>query len=292
MQEDPPVNDDEFHSELGENDEALDMPTASAEAFCSDFTALPTHSALGASGFDRHVAPQAATTTTPAYEVTITRVIREAEECVSFEFDATGIPPQDFRPQPGQWVSVRVNIDGESHERCYGISSLVKRGDIPRITVKREPFGLVSNWCHIKLWLGLRVAISRPLGSFLLRAGTGPLIFFAGGIGIAPLFPMIKEAVLFGDRPVTVIIVNRSETWTVFLQHLRALAAGYPERLRFSAIYTRVGAVERERLLEGQFDGLSEADLYVCGPAGLMHSAQTAALAAGIEPQRIFVNAR
>lgn len=231
---------------------------------------------------------------TPAgvLDALIVRVTRETENTRSFEFKPLGAKALALRPLPGQFVPLRVKIDGAVHERCYAISSLAARGDVPRITIKRVPSGLVSNWCHDELKAGMTVSIGPVAGRFRLRPGKAPLVFMAAGIGIAPLFPMFKEALLFGRRAITLMIFDRDAESAVFLKSIRALVRKHAPRLQLAEVYVGHAGVVSQAQVEQKLAGLSGADVYMCGPAGFMQCAEAAAQFVGVSPDRIFINAR
>src|SRR5688572_14693673 len=53
-----------------------------------------------------------------------------------------------FRYAPGQFITLELDIDGQTINRCYTLSSTPTRPDMVSITVKRVPGGPVSNWLH------------------------------------------------------------------------------------------------------------------------------------------------
>jgi ferredoxin-NADP reductase len=221
----------------------------------------------------------------------ICKVTRETHECRSYEFNFPSASSSSFTPVPGQFVPLRVKIDGEAHQRYYAISSLVAQGEPARITIKRKRGGLVSNWCHDELRPGMTVSIGRPTGAFGLRPGVQPALFMAAGIGIAPLFPMLKQAALTSRHPIRIAIFDRDEQAAVFLGSLRHLAKQYAERVHLAEIYTGCGPADPEDLRR-QFEALPGAVAYVCGPAGFLECTQAIGAAAGIAPEQILINAR
>ncbi len=75
------------------------------------------------------------------YPLRVTHRVLESPDTVSLGFGV----PQDlrhvFRHQPGQFVSLATDMDGQSLERSYSISSLPDIYPWLRITVKRLPAG-------------------------------------------------------------------------------------------------------------------------------------------------------
>ena len=55
--------------------------------------------------------------------------------------------------KPGQFVTLAVNIDNKTHYRAYSISSVPQQKQL-RLTIKRVPDGLVSNWLVDNLNVG------------------------------------------------------------------------------------------------------------------------------------------
>ena len=64
----------------------------------------------------------------------------------TFLFEAE--EPALFLHQPGQFVTLLLQIEGRAVSRCYTISSPPTRPRLQGITVKRQPGALVSNWLH------------------------------------------------------------------------------------------------------------------------------------------------
>ena len=74
--------------------------------------------------------------------------------------------PTKLRFQPGQHLTLTVDLGGQQVSRCYTISSSPLRPEALTITVKRVPGGPVSNWLHDHLRPGDRVSVDGPLGGF------------------------------------------------------------------------------------------------------------------------------
>jgi ferredoxin-NADP reductase len=57
--------------------------------------------------------------------------------------------------------------------------------------VKQVPGGLMSGWLN-RAQSGETLDIKGPMGSFYLRTPTRPLLFLAGGTGLAPFLSMLE----------------------------------------------------------------------------------------------------
>ncbi len=106
-------------------------------------------------------------------QVKCLQIIDETVDVKTFTFVAD--PPVQFNYQPGQFVTLNLNIDGKKVKRSYSISSTPSRPHTLEITVKRVPApaeaptippGLVSNWLHDNMKVGSQIEINTPMGKF------------------------------------------------------------------------------------------------------------------------------
>lgn len=136
--------------------------------------------------------------------------------------------PDGFEFTPGQFVAVKVQIDGKPHVRCYSISSAPHTRGYLEISVRRQ--GLVSGTLHATVRAGSSLTINRPAGQFIYPAGDDrPIALIAGGIGITPLLSMLRHAVACDpSRPVSLFYSARTERHLAFHNELRLLAERYP----------------------------------------------------------------
>lgn len=131
----------------------------------------------------------------------------------------------------GQYIGLLVTVNGESARRQYSLSA-ASNGVSYRISVKREPGGLVSNFLHDQVQLGDSVDLFPPSGDFVLAASDKPLVLISGGVGITPTLAMLTAA-LTTDRPIHFIHAARHAGVHAFRDHIDALAAKHPQLQRF-----------------------------------------------------------
>lgn len=182
----------------------------------------------------------------------------------------------------GQHVSVALELRGVRHHRTFSLSSAP--GDrLLRLTVKRQPGGLVTNAMHDRLAAGDIVELSPPAGEFVLPAPLpAKLLLLSAGSGITPLAAMLRDLRRRDpDRDVVFLHVCRTRRDAIFASELAALAAAMP-RLHLVTHFT----AERGRL---DADGLAalvpdaaERRTFLCGPDSFMAMVQARWQADGV----------
>jgi len=224
----------------------------------------------------------------------VARKEAESEVITSFYLEPTdgGALPMF---QPGQYLTVIVEIDGETSRRNYSLSDAPGRPWL-RISVKREAGGRVSNWLHDDIHVGDTLRVLSPCGDFVLDAqdaGQRPLVLVTGGVGITPAMSML-EAVAPSGRPIHFVHAARHGGWHAFGPRVQALAAEHPN-VRPYFVYDEprpqdrphaVGRVDAA-LLADQLPADRDVDLYFLGPKPFMQSVHAASLAAGVAPTRL-----
>jgi ferredoxin-NADP reductase len=184
--------------------------------------------------------------------------------------------PEGFDFEAGQFITVRVRVDGQDYARCYSISSAPDVQGYLEISVKRQ--GLVSNALHALVRPGATLTVRSPAGAFRYPAGDDrPLLLLAGGIGITPLISMLRHALATEPaRPVTLIYSVQTESDFAFLSELESAARRHP-RLRLQLAASR-GSVRPhvypgridEALLRATAPAAAQSIAYICGPAPMI----------------------
>lgn len=204
----------------------------------------------------------------------IARKVAESEEISSFHLQPEdGGPLLDFLP--GQYIGLRLQIDGEEVRRNYSLSA-ASNGREYRISVKREPGGVVSNALHA-LDEGAVVELFAPAGDFTLQPGDKPLVLISGGVGITPTLAMLEQA-LATSRPVHFIHCARNAGVHAFRRTVDALAERHAQLRRFycydehegeAAAPDAVGLLTEDRLAAWLPED-RDVDAYFLGPKPFM----------------------
>lgn len=105
-------------------------------------------------------------------------------------------------PLPGQHIGI-VGPDG--YPRRYSVASLPRRDGHLELHVRRVPGGRVSGWLVDNLRAGDRLDVLPPGGAMVYDrdAMDGALLLVATGTGLAPMIPILREALAGPEnRPV------------------------------------------------------------------------------------------
>ncbi len=225
-----------------------------------------------------------------AREFRLARRVEESLEIVSFYF-----APVDGKPvlkaEPGQYIGLRLMIDGAEQRRNYSLSALCD-GREYRISVKRESDGKVSNYLHDHLRVGDTLELFPPAGDFTLTASDRPLVLISGGVGITPTLAMLEAALPTG-RPVHFIHCARNGQVHAFREWLDTQAARHPQLKRFycyaeadeAAHADAVGLLD-QHLLGEWLPRERDVDAYFLGPKPFMAAVKRQLLALGVPEQQ------
>lgn len=234
----------------------------------------------------------------PAYweseqdEILVCRQVREETHDVK-TFILEAREPRQFRYQPGQFITLELEIDGTLVNRCYTLSSTPTRPDRMAITVKRVPGGLVSNWLHDNLRPGNTVHALGPSGEFsCFRHDAPKYLFLSAGSGITPVMSMSRALHDLGaDRNVVFVHNARTPTDVIFSRELQ-LMARHNANFRHTVICERpgehldwhgfLGRLTRSSL-ENIVPDIHQREIFVCGPTPYMEAVRSILTDIGID---------
>lgn len=140
-----------------------------------------------------------------------------------------------------------------------------------RIAVLREPHGRGgSAYVHDRLRPGDRVGVGGPRNHFPL-VPSERYLFVAGGIGITPLLPMVRQADLLG-ADWRLLYGGRSRASMAFAGEL---SAAYGERVDIAPQDER-GLLDLAAFLDTPGPDTEGTKVYCCGPAPLLAAMEAA----------------
>jgi ferredoxin-NADP reductase/MOSC domain-containing protein YiiM/ferredoxin len=227
---------------------------------------------------------------------------QESEDVRSFTLadeDGSSLPD----PLPGQYIVVRLPRQPNTPVlmRNYSLSGPPGTGRY-RISVKREPMGLASNYLHAHIRAGDILEASAPRGTFTLAAGAGPVVLLSAGVGITPVLAMLYASVAaekIGPRDIWWIHGARDGVHHSFAGEVKDLI-GSLKSVHSTVVYSRPSANDqrgRDYDADGHLDvalierlGLpQDADFYLCGPTEFLDDMRSGLQRWGVATPRIHL---
>lgn len=233
----------------------------------------------------------------------VAEVRRETADAISVRFAVPAELAADYRFIPGQHLTIRTAVDGESLRRSYSICSAVDDGEL-RVVIKRVPGGRFSGWAVAGIQVGDVIEVMTPKGRFHANADPSArrhYVAFAAGVGITPIISMIRSTLKAepGSR-FTLVYGNRRQSSVIFSEALEDLKDRYLTRFTLYHVFSREaqdvalfnGRLDRERVL-AFLDTLIAADsidaAFICGPGGMIDAVRDGLLAAGVVAERVHL---
>ncbi|CAM4130088.1 NO-inducible flavohemoprotein [Comamonas aquatilis] len=194
--------------------------------------------------------------------------------------------------QPGQYIGMRLVIDGVEQRRNYSLSA-ASNGKSYRISVKREEGGKVSSYLHDAVKVGDVLQLFAPSGHFTLKDGEKPLVLISGGVGITPTLPMLQAALPTG-RSITFIHCARERKVHAFRDAIDTLAAEHAQLTRhycYETVQADDGVDAQGHLSAAQLGQWlpesRDADVYFLGPKAFMRSVKQSLRELGVPEAQV-----
>ena len=176
------------------------------------------------------------------HQLKVATVRYETESAVQIGFKIPPEKEEDFRFDPGQYLTISLMVDGKKVRRAYSICSATHE-PIICILVKRVEQGLVSNHLNDAVKVGESFEVLPPNGHFKLtleKTQTKHYYFFGAGSGITPLMSMITS-LLENDPNASCHLLygNRDENNIIFRKKIDRLQLVYKDRFKIKYILSR-----------------------------------------------------
>ena len=237
------------------------------------------------------------------HDLRIARVSPEAAGSVAVAFDVPNDLLERFDFQPGQYLTLRRQIDGADVRRSYSICSThshLKRKRELVVGIRPMEGGVFSNWAASSLKAGDTLSVMPPEGRFVSRRPRAlHRVAFAAGSGITPILSIMASTL--EDQPeskFTLVYGNRSMGSVMFNEALQDLKDRFADRLTLIHILSR--QAQEVDLLQGRIDAAkvqniidtllpvaSMDEVFICGPEVMVEVTQKALLDAGVPEKQI-----
>ncbi len=200
----------------------------------------------------------------------------------------------------GQFLTLVFNLQNREIRRSYSICSSPVLNEPLAIAIKRVENGEISRFLHHKITVGYVLYALPPNGLFTYQPIVDQqrtVFLFAAGIGITPIYSIIKTA-LTAEKASKLFLIysSRSVDETLFYKELNQLEATHPERFKIiyvsshakNLLYARLNVFLIQKLVKEylQFDA-NAALFYTCGPIDYMVTCRIVLLQMGYDISQI-----
>ncbi len=232
-------------------------------------------------------------------DLVVANVRRETHDVKTFRFVMPGGGEIPFVHQPGQYMNLTLNIDGQTVKRSYTIASApTQRGHV-ELTIKRNPEGMASRFMHDVLKAGDSIRIGAPAGKFFFNdLKSEAVVLISGGVGITPLMSILRNLTdqAWGG---TIYFINavRSPDDMIYANELNFLAHRF-ENLKVLNYYSqslptttsdvhanrwqdRSGYISADDL-SSFIHNLPQLPIFLCGPDSMMQAVRKTIVSLGI----------
>ena len=248
--------------------------------------------------------PPCSTMSAPRFhDLPIARVNHEAAGAVAITLNVPADLRSSFDFQPGQFLTLRADIDGADVRRSYSISSArsqLQKNCILEVGIRPVEGGVFSNWAATQLKSGDTLRVMPPDGRFVVqRPRAIHRVGFAAGSGITPILSILSSTLEEQpDSKFTLVYGNRRMDSVMFNEALQDLKDRYPSRLTLIHVLSR--QAQEVPLLEGRINAAkvqaiidaflpvgSMDEVFVCGLVAFIAATEQALLTAGVKAERI-----
>jgi benzoate/toluate 1,2-dioxygenase reductase subunit len=223
-------------------------------------------------------------TSVSRHEGAIASVQKLSDSTIEFSIDVDA--PEQLSFLAGQYVNVEV--PGTELSRSYSFSSPPGAKRVSFV-VRNVPQGRMSTYLCEHAADGQRVAFTGPYGAFYLREPSRPLLFLAGGTGIAPFLSMLDVLASKGSsQPVRMVYGVTNDFDLVALEQLESARNRLPEFDYRTCVADPASAHPLKGYVTGHVDDAwlngGDVDVYLCGPAAMVDAVRTWLTQIGVTP--------
>lgn len=184
-----------------------------------------------------------------------------------FVFEAAGVQRLNF--VPGQFVSFSHQVNSHTITRAYSLASAPSGDNRFELCLNRVEDGNLSPYLFA-MSPGDEIAMSEPLGTFVLRTPPRDSILIATGTGITPFRSYLQAYLPHGSPRFLLLFGVRYESHLLYRAEFEAMAKQYPQFDFWPTLSRpsdpwkgRSGHVQSH--LQEAIAGRRDIDFYICG---------------------------
>lgn len=238
---------------------------------------------------------------TQFHPLKVARVEPETDLAIRVGFEVPEELREQFRFQPGQYLTLQKELDGVPVRRSYSICAGIHDPE-PQVAIKRVEGGMFSNYANDELQPGDTLEVMPPQGNFFVPLDASRArnyLFIASGSGITPVISNISS--ILAEEPqsrVTLLYGNQRSNTIMFRESLSFLKNRYMDRFQWVNILSRED--QGADILNGRLDNRKGAELnrrlidlksydeyFICGPESMISEVSRGLRGVGVGEENI-----
>ena len=226
----------------------------------------------------------------------LARIFQETPDVKTFRFVNPEGGALPFEHIAGQYINLKLAIDGKRVNRSYTIASSPTRNAYVEISVKKAQNGYGSKHLHETWHEGQLISVSAPAGkSFFAGHEAQKVVLIAGGIGITPMMSVVRSLTDRGWTGQMYLAFSvRKKQDVVFAHELEDLQARHPN-LHVLVTLTNDPEVEwsgargqlTAEMLAAFIPDVTRGPVMMCGPDPMMNGVRKMLVGMGIPDAEI-----
>ncbi len=234
----------------------------------------------------------------------VANVHKETNDTIVVTFNIPQELRADFSFIHGQYLTLKLNVNGEELRRSYSICSSPLDPETISIAVKKVAGGRASTALVDKLQPGMGMEVMIPMGNFhtdLESTQARHYVAFAAGSGITPILSILTTTLRTEPNSrFSLFYGNSEENRIIFRSKLDELKSHYGERLSVYHILTcgthedmlfngRITDEKAAQLLKRFVTDSLDKEYFICGPEQMMVNVSEALEKNGVDRKRIHI---
>ncbi|MDD5327751.1 MAG: FAD-binding oxidoreductase [Phycisphaerae bacterium] len=207
--------------------------------------------------------------------------------------------PETIDYVPGQYIQLLTPVyEKNSKEvyRTYSISSDPADKSAIELIIRRIPGGISTTYCFEYLKVGDEVEIKGPYGKLRLSNTNAPIVFMAGGSGMAPIKCMLHYMKNTGNKRKATYYFGGNKVEDLFYVDLMREFESVIADFRFVPTVAETGQGENwdgkvglvTQVVKEDLKNAPECEAYLCGSPGMVDASIKVLKEMGIGEERIF----
>jgi len=231
------------------------------------------------------------------YRCRCAEIIDLTHDTKQFRFEL--IEPETIDYIPGQYMQLLTPVDEKSGEevyRAYSMSSDPAEKNVIETIIRLVPGGICTTYCFEYLKVGDEVKLNGPYGDFWLSETNAPIVFIAGGSGMAPIKSILHHMRNTGNKRKATYYFGANKVEELFLVDLMRQFESELADFRFVPV---VAVPDESEKWDGEAGLVTEAvtrdlknapecEAYLCGGPGMIDAAINVLKELGIGEERIY----